>query len=455
MHEHHKLELTKSVPVVIIALALGWGAATHTDADASNAGAGAQVEFSAAEVSRILQHSPLPAVPQDPTNAVDSLEAAAHLGQFLFFDRKLSPSGAFSCATCHSPDLNWTDGKQLSEGTGVGIRRTPSLWNVAYNRWYFWDGRADTLWSQALKPMEDRIEMNGSRVQVAFLISTDQDLRLAYTRIFGELPALPPLENIRQSARPRPQNPTEPDNIAWNKISRNDQENINRIFSNVGKALAAYERRIISRDAPFDRFAEGLRSHDQAKLDCISESAQRGLKLFVGSADCRQCHSGPTFSDGEFHNIRLPSLNAALSRDTGHFSGIDAVVKDEFNSAGIYSDGKPGAFLERLQAIRKSDHNWGEFKTPGLRNVAERSPYMHEGQFATLEDVLHYYSTLDEALPSDHDQEQILFPLDLSEEDVADLVEFLKTLTGRPLDEKLLRQPASPLLPCNGIDPLH
>jgi cytochrome c peroxidase len=455
MHEHHKLELTKGVPVVITALALVWAAATHTDAEASNTGGGAPVEFSAAEISRILQHSPLPPVPHDSSNAVDSLEAAAHFGQFLFFERKLSASGAFSCATCHRPDLNWTDGKQLSEGSGPGTRRTPSLWNVAYNRWYFWDGRADTLWSQALKPMEARIEMNGSRVQVAFLISTDPDLRLAYTRIFGELPALPPLENIQRSARPILQDPTDPDNIAWTKISGSDQENINRIFSNVGKALAAYERRIVSRDAPFDKFAEGLRSHDQAKLDCISESAQRGLKLFVGSADCRQCHSGPSFSDGEFHNIRLPPLNAALSRDAGRYSGIDAVVKDEFNSAGIYSDGKP-AVLPRLQAIRKSDHNWGEFKTPGLRNVAERSPYMHEGQFAILEDVLHYYSTLDEALPPDHDQEQILFPLNLSEEDVADLVAFLKTLTGRPLDEKLLRQPASPLPPGDRrIDPLH
>lgn len=456
MHEQYKLGLTRGVLVVIIsALTLTWVASIHGTADASNTEAGIPVEFSAAEISRILEHSPLPTVPHDPTNAVDSSEAAAHLGQFLFFDRRLSANDAFSCATCHRPDLNWTDGKQLSEGSSAGIRRTPSLWNVAYNRWYFWDGRADTLWSQALKPMEDRIEMNGSRVKVAFLISTDPDLRLAYTGIFGELPALPPLEKIRRSARPRPQDPTDPDNIAWSELSRSDQENINRIFSNVGKALAAYERRIISRDAPFDRFVEGLRSHDAVELGSISESAQRGLKLFVGTADCRQCHSGPNFSDGEFHNIRLPSLNAALSRDAGRFSGIDALVKDEFNSAGIYSDGKPGVFLERLQAIRKSGHNWGEFKTPGLRNVAERSPYMHEGQFATLEDVLHYYSTLDEALPPDHDQEQILFPLSLSEEDVADLVEFLKTLTGRPLDEKLLRQPASPLLPSHGIDPLH
>jgi cytochrome c peroxidase len=447
MHEHDKLSFARGVLVAVTALLLFWAAATRSDADASNTGAAVPVEFSAAEISRILQHSPLPPVPRDPGNAVDTLEPAAHFGQFLFFEKRLSPNGAFSCATCHRPDRNWTDGKQLSEGTSIGFRRTPSLWNVAYSRWYFWDGRADTLWSQALKPIEAGIEMNGSRVQVAFLISTDPDLRLAYTKIFGELPCLPPLEKIRRSARPRPEDPTDPDQIAWNEMSKSDQDNINRIFSNVGKALAAYERHIVSRDAPFDRFVEGLRSHDATQLNCISESAQRGLKLFVGTANCRQCHSGPSFSDGEFHNIRLPSLNAALSRDAGRFSGIDEVIKDEFNSAGIYSDGKPGAILDRLQAIKKSDHNWGEFKTPSLRNVAERAPYMHEGQLATLEDVLHYYSTLDDALPPDHDQEQILFPLNLSEEDIADLVEFLKTLTGHPLDEKLLRQPPSPFLP--------
>jgi cytochrome c peroxidase len=178
MQEHDKLDLRR-VLVVIIALLLFWAAATRSDADASNTGSAVQVEFSSAEVSRILQHSPLPAVPHDPGNAVDTLEAAAHFGQFLFFEPRLSANGAFSCATCHRPDRNWTDGKQLSEGSSVGFRRTPSLWNVAYSRWYFWDGRADTLWSQALKPIEARIEMNGSRVQVAFLISTDPDLRLA------------------------------------------------------------------------------------------------------------------------------------------------------------------------------------------------------------------------------------------------------------------------------------
>lgn len=452
MQEHHTLVRIKGILAAALASWLLWARAADGGADPANMEPGDVVQFSPSEISRILQQSPLPKVPHDPGNAVETSEAAAYLGQFLFFDQRLSGSADLSCANCHRPDLNWTDGKQLSQGAHGGIRRTPSLWNVAYNRWYFWDGRADSLWSQALKPIEDRTEMNGSRVQVAFLITNDPELRLAYSGIFGEPPALPILAKPLRSARPILVDPADPDQVAWSEIPKGDQENIDRIFSNVGKALAAYERNIVSRDAPFDRFVEGLRSHDVTKLASISRSAQRGLKLFVGTANCRLCHSGPNFSDGEFHNIGLPSLNAALSQDEGRFGGIDKLLKDEFNSAGSYGDGSHDRYLERLRAIRKSTHNWGEFKTPGLRNVAERTPYMHEGQFATLIDVLHYYSTLDEALPPDHDQEQILFPLNLDEEDVADLVEFLKTLTGGSLNEKLLHQPTSPLLPETRVD---
>jgi cytochrome c peroxidase len=442
----HRLNVTKGISAAITTLALLWAAQAHSQPAPSNTESKTVVDFSPSEIARIFQHSPLPAFPRDSTNSVGESEAAAHLGQFLFFERRLSANGAFSCATCHRPDSNWTDGKKLSEGAGTGFRRTPSLWNVAYNRWFFWDGRADTLWSQALKPIESRTEMNGSRVRVAFLISTDRDLRLAYTRIFGELKELAHLEEIRRSARPVPQDPADPDQVAWNEIPKCDQETVDRIFSNVGKALAAYERQIISRDAPFDTFVEGLKGRDVVKLDSISESAKRGLKLFVGRGDCRLCHSGPRFSDGEFHNIRLPPLvSGALPPDAGRFKGIDALMKDEFNSAGVYSSGNTQASLEKLRAITKSNHNWGEFKTPGLRNVAERSPYMHQGQFAKLREVLHYYSTLDQALPPDHDQEQILAPLDLSEGEIIDLIEFLKSLTGRPLNEKLLRQPASPI----------
>ena len=431
--------------VAIIALFFD-GIARAPGQSSPSAESSTAVEFSASEISRIVQQSPLPPVPRDSTNDFESSEVAAHLGQFLFFERRLSGGGTLSCATCHRPDSNWTDGRKLSQGAGTGFRRTPSLWNVAYNRWYFWDGRADTLWSQALKPIEDWKEMNGSRVRVASLISTDPDLRLAYTRIFGELPNLARLREVPPSARAGPHSPGDPGQTAWGELPKNDQENINRVFANVGKALAAYERRIISRDAPFDTFVEGLKTHDKSKLASISESAQRGLKLFVGSANCRLCHSGPTFSDAEFHDIRLPSLNQSLSLDPGRFGGIDALLKDEFNAAGVYSNGDAGASLERLHAIRQSDHNWGQFKTPGLRNVAERSPYMHQGQLASLRDVLHYYSTLDQAVPPGHDQEQILVPLNLSEKDVADLVEFLKSLTGRPLDKNLLSQPESPFL---------
>jgi cytochrome c peroxidase len=127
MHERHAWALAKGVLIVITALAPAWAAATDSNAEASNTDPGVGVEFSAAEVSRILQHSPLPPLPHDQRNAVDRSETAAHFGQFLFFDRRLSAKGAFSCSSCHRPDLNWTDGKQLSEGAGVIFGQLPEL----------------------------------------------------------------------------------------------------------------------------------------------------------------------------------------------------------------------------------------------------------------------------------------------------------------------------------------
>ena len=225
--DEHRLNAFKGVFVAITALVLGGVAGGRGEVHPSNPDGSTTVEFSASEISKILQQSPLPAPPDDATNAFGSSQAAAHLGQFLFFDPRLSASGTLSCATCHRPDSGWSDGKPLSEGAGRGLRRTPSLWNVAFNRWYFWDGRADTLWSQALKPLEGRTEMNGSRVRVASLIRTDPSLRLAYTRVFGALPEPPRLQEVPPSARPKSQDPTDPDPVAWNQLPKPDQENIN------------------------------------------------------------------------------------------------------------------------------------------------------------------------------------------------------------------------------------
>jgi cytochrome c peroxidase len=431
-------------------LAAAFAAVDRSLADAAApASRPASVEFSAQELTRIFQHSPLPRPPPDPTNAVADNPAAARLGQFLFFETRLSREGWLSCATCHDPQLAFTDGKKLARGTGPHARHTLSLLNVAYNRWFFWDGRADTLWSQALGPIESPSELGSDRRHAVQLLHEDAELRKAYEQIFGTLPlstsdssaTVPPTSSPADASVPPVPSPAD-------TASRPaDGAQIDRVFANLGKAIAAYERRLISADAPFDRFVLGLRTGDAEKRAALSQSAQRGLKLFIGRGNCRLCHSGPLFTDNEFHDIRLPSGGSTRLTDAGRFDGISLLQRNPFNAAGVCSDDPLCAIAERTRRLANNSQNWGQFKTPGLRNVARTAPYMHQGQFATLSDVIRYYSTFKGAAPSDQHQESILVPLGLSEGEIADLVAFLESLTGRDPDPQLMRKPETPLLP--------
>lgn len=405
----------------------------------------AVAEFSADEVSRLLALSPLPTPPDDPTNAYDLDAGAAHLGQFLFFDPRLSGSGATSCATCHQPERAWSDGKPLASAEGQLARRTMSLWNVAHQRWFFWDGRADSLWSQALGPLEDEREMAGDRTSIAKLVAADPQLSRAYAQVFGAPPDAALLAALQAPAKPSAEHPDKPAAQSWAALSAEQRASVNTVFANVGKALAAFQRRVESRDAPFDQFVEGLREGDAERIDVLSAPARRGLKLFLGRANCHLCHSGPLFSDKEFHNNRSP-MREDLPRDLGRMTGILRVKNDEFSGVGAYSDKRDGEALAKLEHLPVTGHVWGEFRTPSLRSVALGGPYMHQGQFATLADVIDFYS--DEIPPpSPHgDGELVLLKLGLDAQEKNDLIEFLRSLTGASLPESLLRQPTSPLL---------
>lgn len=403
--------------------------------------AGTGVTFDATEVRRILQHSPLPPPPADSTNRFADDPAAARLGQFLFFEARLSANGELSCASCHVPSKHFTDGKQLSHGLRTGNRHTPALWNVAYNRWYFLDGRADTLWSQALQPMENDDELGGNRMRIARLIAGDAELRSAYERIFGPLPDMSDAHRFPPDARPLPTDVHHSHHLAWLNMAEADRDAVTRVFVNVAKAIAAYERKLVSRHSAFDEFAEGLRTGDQRKQQAISESAKRGLKLFVGDANCRLCHSGPNFSDGEFHNIGVPTLDGGPPRDPGRLEGLSMLLSSPFRATEAYSDDRTGPIAERLSFMRSDPEFWGQFKTPSLRNVAVTPPYMHQGQFATLHDVLMYYATL-EGSTALHHQEPFLAALELHQID--DVMAFLETLTDTSLDPALLVKPKTP-----------
>ncbi len=412
------------------------------DGTGSRAGAEPPVEFTAQERARIFSHSPLPLPPPDATNAVADDPRAARLGQMLFFETRLSSDGSVACSTCHNPGEGLADRKQRAQGLGQMPRHTPSLWNAAYNRWFFWDGRADTLWSQALQPIENPLEMGGSRLQTVRLIQADAALRSAFEELFGPLPDLSDLERFPAAARPTPDDPQHPHGLAWARMSPVDRELVNRLVAQVCKALAAYQRLLLSRRAPFDVFVEGLREGDASKLTAISPEAQRGLKIFVGVGNCRLCHVGPHFSDGEFHNVRAPALDGELPTDAGRFVGIERLLADPFNAAGAYSDDRDGPQASRLRFLARKPADAGLFKTPTLRNIAHTPPYMHQGQFATLERVVAHYSTFEGAAPAGHHQQDpFLKPINLSPEQATELVAFLKTLSDVEIDPALLRPP--------------
>jgi cytochrome c peroxidase len=246
-------------------------------------------------------------------------------------------------------------------------------------------------------------------------------------------------------------NPDDARHRAWQGMAESDRAAINTVFANIGKAIAAYEMNIISRDAPFDRFVEGLRESDAEKLAAISDSAKRGLKIFIGRGNCRLCHSGPNFTDGEFHSVGIGPLGGGEPHDSARYGGVAFLKKYEFNAASAFNvdarDGGQNEVARRLASLANEPDNWGQFKTPTLRNVALTAPYMHQGHFASLRGVLTHYSTLKDAAGLGHHREKILVPLNLSEADLTDVEEFLRSLTGVPLPEGLVTQPPSPLAP--------
>jgi cytochrome c peroxidase len=370
----------------------------------------ATVEWSPDEMERVLRHSPLPPLNPDETNSVADDMAAARLGQRLFFDPRLSGSGKLSCASCHEPARSWSDGRVVAVGAHTGRRNTPSLWNVAYNRWFFWDGRSDSLWSQALKPIEGVDELAGDRHAAVALLARDPELRSAYQAVF----AAPP-----------------------------DSADADRGFANLGKLLEAYERHIVSRHAPFDTFVEGLRESDKSKQAALGAGAQRGLRLFVGRAHCSACHSGPLFTDGEFHDTGVPDAAEAVVADLGRHDGIPLVLKDEFNALGAYSASTTGPRSRLVRFVAHADRPRRGFKTPSLRNVAKTAPYMHNGQLATLQVVVRHYSLLEDQIDQAAHPDPILVALHLSAEEESDLLAFLESLTDDALDPEWSSDPTA------------
>jgi cytochrome c peroxidase len=257
-----------------------------------------------AEISllRGLWIGSLPALPPDPSNAYADDPRAAALGERLFFDTRFSTNGEVSCATCHLPELMFTDGLPLAEGVGMTTRKTMTIIGTAYSPWQFWDGRKDSQWAQALAPLESAVEHGGSRTQYVHLIAADY--RAEYEAIFGSLPDFSDRTRFPEAAGPV-EDPVA--RAAWDSMSPADREAVTQVFVNMGKAIAAYERLVKPGPARFDRYVEALLNGDSrtAKSTLTADEAA-GLRLFIGEAQCIQCHNGPLFTNNDFHNTGVP-----------------------------------------------------------------------------------------------------------------------------------------------------
>ena len=357
------------------------------------------------EQLRSLSLAELEPLPADPSNRVADDPRAVTLGQRLFFDTRLSSNGKVSCATCHIPNREFQDDKPLAEGVGTTGRRTMPVAGTAYAPFLFWDGRKDSLWAQALGPLESPVEHGGSREQYAPVIATHY--RAQYEELFGPMPEL------------------------------TTGDGITAVFVNIGKSIAAYERRIQYGPSRFDRYVDTLVKTGRAPKDVLTAEETAGLKLFLGKANCTQCHNGPLLTNNEFHNTGVPA-GKAPDPDHGRMTGARGVLGDEFNCRSRWSDAKPEQCAELDFIVTDAHELERAFKVPSLRNVADRAPYMHAGQISTLEDVVAHYNTAPPA-PSGHTE---LKPLKMNATEMRQLTAFLRTLSGgTAAPPELLRAP--------------
>lgn len=357
----------------------------------------------------------LPDKPQDPSNQFLHNPAAIEFGQQLFFDPGLSQTGTVSCSTCHQPQRHFSDGMRVASGIRPGTRNTPSLLGVAYQQWFFWDGRKDSVWAQALEPFENPNEHNLSRVSVIKKVLADPSYHAQYLEIFGTPPSAEALEAWPDAASPN----GDLGNLKrWKSLPIESRKQINRIYSNIGKAIAAFEATLTFPASKFDDFLDQLSKNEA--LTALSEKEQLGLKVFAGKASCISCHHSALLSNQHFQNIGT----GVKGKDLGRAQVAEAQAWDEFNCLGEFSDA-PEEACKNLKFMSKNRHELaGSFKVPSLRNISKTAPFMHDGRFKTLGEVVNFYLNPPSRKRTDHH----LPDIDLDEQEIAQLIAFLNAL---------------------------
>lgn len=376
--------MIRTVRKAVLAVALGVTAGL----------AQAQVILTPDDIARTLRHGPWPPVASpDPSNRVSGNAAAIALGEALFSDPALSRDGSISCATCHRPDRDFTDGLPRAEARSTLDRNTQALWNLAGLRWYGWSGDSDNLWAQNITPLLNPAEMGHDMPSLQAALATGPH-RAAYEAVFGPVADEAPVDTT----------------------------------VNIAKALAAYLETLRTGKTSFDRFRDALAAGDFATAGRYPESAQRGLQIFVGAGNCHFCHSGPAFTNGEFHDAGVPYFLGQGRVDPGRSAGLEALADSPFTLDGDFTDDPEKSGAWAVRNVRFQHGNFGIFRVPTLRRVARTAPYMHDGSLADLEAVVQHYNHINtERLHSDG--EAILRPLGLTDAAAADLRVFLETLS--------------------------
>lgn len=348
------------------------------------------IEFTPEERARIEAHGPWPpARMSDASNRVDGRREAVEFGHRLFFDKRLSRRGTLSCASCHDPKRGFQDGWRFTRHG----RNTPSLLDAGQQRWFGWDGAADSLWAASLEPLTAPDELAATPSHVAALLERDGGLRTRYRALYGE--------------------PVADDTL----------------MVNLAKALAAYQATLVSSRTRFDDFRDALARADAAATSRYPQAAQRGLKIFVGTGRCFFCHTGPAFTNGEFADVGRPFFTAA-GADPGRWGGLQRLRASAYTRLGAYNDAGPDdkRALGTRHVVMEPRH-FGEFKVPGLRGLNATAPYFHDGSAATIDDVVRHYSEVDESRLH-ADGARLLQALKLTPAQSADLAAFLKTLSA-------------------------
>jgi cytochrome c peroxidase len=377
-------------------------------------------------------------MPRNAFNKKDQDDEVARLGLKLMYvveyaepitvagpSGMMGERGKVGCITCHDPNHGWADPRPYptSHGrTGFLRRNTPTMANVGWYEWGGWTGRHDSLVMHGL---------SATPLAVAHYLFTK--LRADYDRAFPETPLDPGLDDLtRFPASGGPKANAAAADGPWEKMpgGQADWEIIWQIQANMGRVWDTYPRKLVNRNSPFERY---VRDRDYSAL---SAEAKEGLRLFVGKAACNDCHNGPILSDNKWHNIGVPENPTATTPDQGRFGDMPGTLTHRFNGVSKYSDDIE-AGMRKHQTMPIGDEKMrGAFRTPMLVNIAETGPYFHTGLAATLKDVVVHYNKGGASEGFVGEKDPRLKPLGLTDLEVDQLVSFLKSLTGEPVEEQ-------------------